>query len=66
MPRITAGPVIAKKISFGQVLTKDELGPVCPPPGEPVRVTDDRNRLLAIIQLNENRRTYNYTCVFSS
>jgi tRNA pseudouridine55 synthase len=66
MPRITAGPAIAKKISFGQVLTKDELGPVCPPPGEPVRVTDDRNRLLAIIQLNENRRTYNYTCVFSS
>ncbi len=66
MPRIVADKPIAQKIKFGQKLLKKEIGPSLVKPNQSIRVIDNDNNLLAIIQLNENRQEYNYSCVFLS
>lgn len=66
MSKIIVDQSIAKKIKFGQKLLKEEMPP---PPAEsnyPIRVTDNHNNLLAIVQLTEDRQAYKYCCVFSS
>jgi len=64
MPKIMAGKSIARKIKFGQKLLKNDFDIPLAKPGQSIRVLDDNNDLLAIIQLNENRQEYNYSCVF--
>ena len=64
MPEIVADNSIAQKIKHGQKLLKSELGNSPAKPGQPIRVIDNNNNLLAIIQLNENQQEYNYSCVF--
>ena len=66
MPRIVADKPIAQKIKFGQKLLKKEIGPSLVKANQSIRVIDNDNNLLAIIQLNENRQEYNYSCVFLS
>ncbi len=66
MPQMLASKSIAQKIQFGQKLLKKEFSDIPEKKGQLIRVIDDKNNLLAIIQLNENREEYNYSCVFSS
>ena len=65
MPKILVGQSIAGKIKYGQKLTKNEIGKSPAKPGQPVRLVDDHNTLLGIVQLSENQQEYNYCCVFS-
>jgi tRNA pseudouridine55 synthase len=70
MPKIIVDQSIAQKIKFGQKLLKDILD-FSPEPdnqksGQLIRTIDADNNLLAIIQLSENMKEYNYSCVFSS
>ncbi|WP_299982090.1 tRNA pseudouridine(55) synthase TruB [Desulfobacula sp.] len=66
MPKIVADKPIAQKIKFGQKLLKKEIDPPLVKPNQSIRVIDNDNNLLAIIQLNENGQEYKYCCVFSS
>ncbi|MBU8910937.1 MAG: tRNA pseudouridine(55) synthase TruB [Desulfobacterales bacterium] len=66
MPGVVVDKSIARKIKFGQKLLKKEIGPPLVKPNQFMRVIDNNNDLLAIIQLNENRQEYNYCCVFLS
>ena len=66
MPQMVADYSIARKIKFGQKLLKNEFKQVPEKEDQLIRVIDDKNNLLAIVQLNENREEYNYSCVFSS
>lgn len=65
MPKIKVDGTMARKIKFGQTLLKDEIGYSPSEPDGLIRVVDEDNMLLAIIQLSENRQAYNYSCVFS-
>ena len=66
MPQMVANKSIAQKIQFGQKLLKKEFSDILEKKGQLIRVIDDKNNLLAIVQLNENKEEYNYSCVFSS
>ncbi len=66
MPKIVVNKALAQKIKFGQKLLKNEFGVVPWEKDRLIRVIDDKNDLLAIIQSNENKEEYNYSCVFSS
>lgn len=64
MPKIEVSSSITKKIRFGQKLLVKEMEELLTEPGHPIRIVDDNSELLAIVQLNENRQEYNYSCVF--
>ena len=64
MPKIEVSSSITKKIRFGQKLLVKEMEEFLTEPGHPIRIVDDNSELLAIVQLNENRQEYNYSCVF--
>ncbi len=64
MPIIAVSSSITKKIRFGQKLLVKEMEELLTEPGHPIRIVDDNSELLAIVQLNENRQEYNYSCVF--
>ncbi|MCK5837243.1 MAG: tRNA pseudouridine(55) synthase TruB, partial [Desulfobacula sp.] len=66
MPKILVDESIAKKIQYGQRLTIDEMGRFQADPDQSIRVVDENNFLLAIIQFDENSREFNYSCVFPS
>jgi len=66
MPKIIADDFVVQKIKFGQKLSVKEMVSPMTEPGQPIRVIDENNDLLAIVQLNENRQDYNYSCVFST
>ncbi len=66
MPKMVVDKSIAQKIKYGQTLLKNQMGSSLAEPEQPVRVTDNNNDLLAIIQLNKEGREYKYCCVFSS
>ncbi|MDA3787151.1 MAG: hypothetical protein PF503_01420 [Desulfobacula sp.] len=66
MPQILASKSIAQKIKFGQKLLKKEFSDIQEKKSQFIRVIDDNNNLLAIVQLSENGEEYNYSCVFSS
>ncbi|MCK5837732.1 MAG: tRNA pseudouridine(55) synthase TruB [Desulfobacula sp.] len=65
MPKISVDESMAKKIQYGQKLTLDEIGPPPASPDQSIRLIDENYQLLAIIQFAENRREFNYSCVFS-
>ena len=64
MPKIVVTGSMVKKIRFGQKLLVREINEPLTEPGLHIRIIDDNSELLAIVQLNENRREYNYSCVF--
>lgn len=66
MPKVVVGHTIAKKIRYGQPLLKTEIEFSAETPDQLIRVTDEKNDLLAIIRAGESLNTYNYSCVFSS
>ena len=66
MPKIVVGHTLAKKIQHGQPLLKREIEFSAETPDQLIRVTDEKNGLLAIIHAGESLNTYNYSCVFSS
>ncbi|RLC05304.1 MAG: tRNA pseudouridine(55) synthase TruB [Deltaproteobacteria bacterium] len=66
MSKIIVDQSIAEKIKFGQKLLKEEMPPPRAESDNPIRVTDNHNNLLAIVQLTEDRQAYKYCCVFSS
>ena len=65
MPKIAVDSSIVKKIRFGQKLLVKEMDEFLTEPGQHIRIIDDNNELLSIVQLNENRQEYNYSCVFA-
>jgi len=66
MPKIVVDKRIAQKIKFGQKLSINELDLPLAKPDQFIKVIDNHNDLLAIIQLNENRQEYKYCCIFLS
>ncbi len=66
MYRIVVDDFVAQKIKFGQKLSVNEMAPPLTEPGQPIRVINHNSDLLAIVQLNENRQDYNYSCVFAT
>jgi len=64
MPKIVVAGSTVKKIRFGQKLLAKEMNEPLTEPGRHIRIIDDNGELLAIVQLNENRQEYNYSCVF--
>jgi tRNA pseudouridine55 synthase len=64
MPKIVVNSSITKKIRYGQKLLVTEMEELLTEPGHPIRIVDDNSELLALVQLNENRQEYNYSCVF--
>ncbi len=65
IPKIVVNSAIAGKIKFGQKIIADEIGRSVAEPGHPIRIVDNNNELLAIVQLDANMHNYNYTCVFT-
>jgi len=66
MPKIVVDKRIAQKIKFGQKLSINEFDLPLAKPDQFIKVIDNHNDLLAIIQLNENRQEYKYCCIFLS
>ena len=65
MPEIVVSNSTAIKIRYGQKLQQEEMGP-CPEEPVPfVRLMDNHQNILAIVQFDETRSEYNYYCVFS-
>ncbi len=67
MPMIRADRNIAVDIRFGRKLSIAKIGsaPEAVSPGQPIRVVQENNEVIAIITLDENLRDYNYSCVFT-
>jgi len=65
MPKVVVGAATAGKIRYGQSLLRKDIEFFPQTSDQLIRVTDEQNDLLAIIQPNENQQTYNYSCVFS-
>jgi len=66
MPEVLANESIAQKIRFGQKLFANDFDIHFENLEQHIRVVDDRNNLLALVQLDEKLREYKYCCVFSS
>lgn len=64
LPKIVVEPALEKKISFGQRLSNEEIGFDNLASDQPVRVVDESDNLLAIIEWDSTREAYNYSCVF--
>ena len=66
LPKIVVDSFITQKIRFGQRLLSKEIESPALKTGQLIRIIDDNNELLAIVQLNKNMQEYNYSCVFLS
>ena len=72
LPKAVACSRVADKIKYGQKLAKDDLPDDLPcednmVAADPtIRVVDEENSLLALVQFNEKKRAYDYSCVFAS
>ncbi|MCP4669749.1 MAG: tRNA pseudouridine(55) synthase TruB [Desulfobacula sp.] len=64
MPEIVVDTFLMGKIKFGQKLSTKDMDPPVSEPGKDIKIVDDNNELLAIVQMDENRQEYNYSCVF--
>ncbi|MDA8134473.1 MAG: tRNA pseudouridine(55) synthase TruB [Desulfobacteraceae bacterium] len=66
LPEVLADAGTAEKIKFGKKLLINDFESISAPPDSFIRITDDRNNLLAIVQPGENGQEYKYSCVFTS
>ena len=66
MPAYTADREAAQKIAFGRALTPADIKPLDAPghDGPYIKVIDDKNRLLAVVEPGENKFEYRYCCAF--
>jgi len=68
LPSVQADALLEKKISYGQKLSKEEIDPLLAANctrADYIRMVDSSNQLLALIEPDKNRGTYNYCCVFT-
>lgn len=66
LPRAVVGKDLESKVRYGQKLTADEIrvdrqGESC----SPIRVVDNANELLALVEPDKSGRFYNYCCVLA-
>lgn len=66
LPRVLADSRMAEKIKFGKKLFFSDFESILVHPESFIRITDDGNNLLAIVQPGENGQEYKYSCVFTS
>ena len=66
LPRVLADSRTAEKIKFGKKLFTSDFESISVHPESFIRITDDGNNLLAIVQPGENGQEYKYSCVFTS
>ncbi|MFA5902312.1 MAG: tRNA pseudouridine(55) synthase TruB [Desulfobacula sp.] len=66
LPKVLADQKTAEKIKFGQKLFRNDFERILAHPMSFIRITDEQNDLLAIVQPCENGQEYKYSCVFSS
>lgn len=66
LPRVLADSRTAEKIKFGKKLFFSDFESILAHPESFIRITDDGDNLLAIVQPGENGQEYKYSCVFTS
>jgi len=66
MPKMMADPVVAQKVRFGQKLYREDFGCQSENQEPFIRVTDNNNVLLAIVEPGVGDEEYNYSCVFTT
>ncbi len=66
LPRVLADAGTAEKIKFGKKLFTSDFESISVHQESFIRITDDGNNLLAIVQPGENGQEYKYSCVFTS
>lgn len=66
LPRVLADSRTAEKIKFGKKLFISDFESISVHPESFIRIIDDGNNLLAIVQPGENGQEYKYSCVFTS
>jgi tRNA pseudouridine55 synthase len=67
-PRIMAGASLLAKVSHGQPLTLEEVGPIVPTPkeaDEPILVMSTDDRLMAVLGFHPDTEKLSYHCVFT-
>jgi len=66
LPRVLADSRTAEKIKFGKKLFISDFESISVHPESFIRIIDDGDNLLAIVQPGENGQEYKYSCVFTS
>jgi tRNA pseudouridine55 synthase len=66
LPRVLVDAGTAEKIKFGRKLFISDFESISVHPESFIRITDDEDNLLAIVQPGENGQEYKYSCVFTS
>jgi tRNA pseudouridine55 synthase len=64
--RVSVDQEIAGKIRFGKKLFRTDFDSILAHPDSFIRLTDDEDNLLAIVQAGETGQEYKYSCVFTS
>jgi tRNA pseudouridine55 synthase len=66
-PEHTADKILANKIKYGQILTKNDIVIETANPSEGfMKILDAEERLIAVLKYNGNRNQYDYRCVFNN
>jgi tRNA pseudouridine55 synthase len=66
LPKVLADSRMAEKIQFGKKLFTSDFDSIPAHPDSFIRITDDEDNLLAIVQPGETGQEYKYSCVFTS
>jgi len=66
-PEHTADKILANKIKYGQILTKNDIVIETANPSEGfMKILDAEEQLIAVLRYNGNRNQYDYRCVFNN
>jgi tRNA pseudouridine55 synthase len=66
-PEHTADKILANKIKYGQILTKNDIVIETANPSEGfMKILDAEEQLIAVLKYNGNRNQYDYRCVFNN
>lgn len=65
LPAITVDDTVMQKIKYGQRVSVKDLHGKILEPGQPLKLLDMDNTLLAIIELENEQHRINYSCVFA-
>ncbi|MBU2480803.1 MAG: tRNA pseudouridine(55) synthase TruB [Proteobacteria bacterium] len=65
LPGINVDDTVMQKIKYGQRVSEKDLHGKIPEPGQPLKLLDMDNALVAIVELDNDQHRINYSCVFA-